>query len=143
MAWGCKYHIAWVPKRRRKVVFGKLQRGIGAILRRLCEHKGDRITRREGVYRSYTPVHINTNEVFSSSDCGIFTKGSMKLFTSVPQSCYCFTYPTPAKSCKVDYPLKSYSLLRVMSVLEILKFCINKSCNNMVEIIITEAMLSQ
>lgn len=32
-----KYHIIWVPKRRRKVVFGKLRRGIGAILRRLCE----------------------------------------------------------------------------------------------------------
>jgi putative transposase len=38
--WGCKYHIVWVPKRRRKVIFGKLRREIGTIIRRLCKYKG-------------------------------------------------------------------------------------------------------
>ena len=38
--WECKYHIVWVPKKRRKIIFGKLRREIGAILRRLCEYKG-------------------------------------------------------------------------------------------------------
>ena len=38
--WECKYHLVWVPKRRRKIVFGKLRREIGTILRRLCEYKG-------------------------------------------------------------------------------------------------------
>ncbi|OOP56161.1 MAG: IS200/IS605 family transposase [Candidatus Brocadia carolinensis] len=38
--WECKYHIVWVPKRRRKVVYGKLREEIGTILRRLCEYKG-------------------------------------------------------------------------------------------------------
>ena len=37
--WECKYHIVWVPKKRRKVIFGKLRREIGTILRRLCEYK--------------------------------------------------------------------------------------------------------
>jgi len=37
--WNCKYHIVFIPKYRRKVVFGKLRRDIGAILRRLCEMK--------------------------------------------------------------------------------------------------------
>ncbi|MEW5950252.1 MAG: IS200/IS605 family transposase [Thermodesulfobacteriota bacterium] len=39
-AWECKYHVVWVPKFRRKVVYGKLKREIGYILRKLCEYKG-------------------------------------------------------------------------------------------------------
>jgi len=38
--WECKYHIVWVPKRRRKVIFGQLRRDIGTIIRRLCKYKG-------------------------------------------------------------------------------------------------------
>ena len=37
--WECKYHIVWVPKNRRKVVYGKLRKDIGQLLRRLCEYK--------------------------------------------------------------------------------------------------------
>lgn len=38
--WECKYHIVWVPKKRRKIVYGKLRNELGTILRRLCEYKG-------------------------------------------------------------------------------------------------------
>ena len=38
--WECKYHIVWVPKRRRKIIYGQLRQEIGKILRRLCEYKG-------------------------------------------------------------------------------------------------------
>ena len=38
--WECKYHIVWVPKKRRKIVYGKLRKELGIILRRLCEYKG-------------------------------------------------------------------------------------------------------
>ncbi len=37
--WECKYHIVWVPKKRRKIVYGKLKKEVGIILRRLCEYK--------------------------------------------------------------------------------------------------------
>ena len=37
--WECKYHVVWVPKRRRRVIYGKLRREIVGILRRLCEYK--------------------------------------------------------------------------------------------------------
>lgn len=33
-------HIVWVPKRRRKVIYGQLKREIVTIIRRLCEYKG-------------------------------------------------------------------------------------------------------
>lgn len=39
-AWECKYHIVWVPKYRRKVIYGRLRKEIGVILRKLCEYKG-------------------------------------------------------------------------------------------------------
>ena len=38
-SWKCQYHIVFAPKYRRKVVYGKLKKAIGAILRELCERK--------------------------------------------------------------------------------------------------------
>jgi putative transposase len=38
--WECKYHVVWIPKCRRKVIYGKLRMEIGRILRKLCEYKG-------------------------------------------------------------------------------------------------------
>ena len=38
--WECKYHVVIVPKYRRKVIFGRLRREIGAILRELCRQRG-------------------------------------------------------------------------------------------------------
>ena len=38
--WECKYHIVWVPKKRRKIIFGKLRQELRTILKRLCEDKG-------------------------------------------------------------------------------------------------------
>ena len=38
--WECKYHVVWVPKKRRKVVYGILRQEIGTLLRKLCEYKG-------------------------------------------------------------------------------------------------------
>ncbi|MGX9931624.1 transposase, partial [Virgibacillus salarius] len=37
--WNCKYHIVFIPKYRRKEIYGKFRRDIGVILRRLCEMK--------------------------------------------------------------------------------------------------------
>jgi len=38
--WKCQYHIVIIPKFRRKIVYGKLRKDIGEILRRLCDYKG-------------------------------------------------------------------------------------------------------
>src|SRR5438067_2492758 len=37
--WDCKYHVVILPKYRRKVMYGKMRRGIGQILRDLCRQK--------------------------------------------------------------------------------------------------------
>jgi putative transposase len=38
--WECKYHVIFIPKYRRKVIFGSLRGSIGQILRDLCNQKG-------------------------------------------------------------------------------------------------------
>ena len=38
--WECKYHVVFVPKYRKKVLYGRLREKIGAILRDLCRQKG-------------------------------------------------------------------------------------------------------
>jgi putative transposase len=38
--WECKYHVVFIPKYRQKMLYGKLRRGIGRILRQLCEQRG-------------------------------------------------------------------------------------------------------
>ena len=38
--WNCKYHIVFIPKYRRKEIYGKLRSDIGQILRQLCAYKG-------------------------------------------------------------------------------------------------------
>ncbi len=44
--WDCKYHVVFIPKYRRKILFGKYRSAVGRILRELCEQKG--ITLLEG-----------------------------------------------------------------------------------------------
>ena len=36
----CQYHIVFSPKYRRKIIYGKIKKDIGEILRKLCEQKG-------------------------------------------------------------------------------------------------------
>ncbi len=38
--WRCQYHIVFVPKYRRMVIYNEIKADIGKILRQLCEQKG-------------------------------------------------------------------------------------------------------
>jgi len=37
--WECKYHLVWIPKCRKKVLYGQLRRDLGPILRKLALQK--------------------------------------------------------------------------------------------------------
>ena len=41
--WDCKYHIVWVPKYRRKVLYGRLRRELGEVFYDLARQKDSRI----------------------------------------------------------------------------------------------------
>lgn len=52
--WECKYHLIFAPKYRRKVIYGKIKKDIGIILRSLCERKGVELLEAEAC-----PDHIH------------------------------------------------------------------------------------
>ena len=41
--WDCKYHSVFIPKGRRKVLYGQLRKDLGAVFRELALHKESRI----------------------------------------------------------------------------------------------------
>ena len=41
--WDCKYHLVWVPKYRKKVLYGQLRRYLGEVFRELAMQKERRV----------------------------------------------------------------------------------------------------
>ena len=37
--WDCKYHVVFIPKRRKKVIYGKLRKHLGQVLHALAGQK--------------------------------------------------------------------------------------------------------
>ena len=37
--WECKYHVVFIPKYRKKVIFGQIRRELGEVLKRLAQQK--------------------------------------------------------------------------------------------------------
>jgi putative transposase len=37
--WDCKYHVVWIPKYRKKVLYGKLRKEIGSVIKELARQK--------------------------------------------------------------------------------------------------------
>ena len=49
--WNCKYHLVFAPKYRRQVIYGKIKKDIGIMLRKLCEYKQVEIIEAEATAR--------------------------------------------------------------------------------------------
>jgi len=41
--WECKYHVVFIPKCRRRTIYGAVRRELGPVFRRLTEHKECRV----------------------------------------------------------------------------------------------------
>ena len=41
--WDCKYHVVWIPKYRKKAVYGELRRELEEVFRELAKQKESRI----------------------------------------------------------------------------------------------------
>ncbi len=41
--WECKYHVVFIPKYRKKAIFGQIRRDLGDVLKRLAQQKESRI----------------------------------------------------------------------------------------------------
>ena len=53
--WDCKYHIVFIPKRRRKVLYQELRRHLGEVFRQLAAQKESKI---EGGHLLPDHVHM-------------------------------------------------------------------------------------
>jgi putative transposase len=41
--WDCKYHVVFIPKRRKKVIYGVLRKHLGEVLHELAKQKESKI----------------------------------------------------------------------------------------------------
>jgi hypothetical protein len=55
--WDCKYHVVFIPKCRRKALYGELRRHLGEVFKKLAAQKESRIE--EG---HLTPDHVHDRD---------------------------------------------------------------------------------
>ena len=41
--WECKYHVAWIPKYRRKILYGQIRKYLGELIHDLAAQKESKI----------------------------------------------------------------------------------------------------
>jgi len=64
--WECTYHIVFIPKYRKKVLFGQIRKEMGEVFHRLARQK-ESLTE-EG---HLMPDHVSTDDIDSAKVCGI------------------------------------------------------------------------
>lgn len=72
--WMCKYHVVFVPKYRRKIIYAQYRQSLQDIIRLLCQYKGVEIL--EG-HMMIDHVHLllgNTTEDECVKFYGIFKR---------------------------------------------------------------------
>ena len=76
--WNCKYHIVFSPKYRRQVIYGKIKKDIGTMLRRLCEYKGIEIIEAEAC-KDHIHMLVSIPPKYSVSQIMGYLKGKSSL----------------------------------------------------------------
>ena len=65
--WECSYHIIFIPKYRRKVLYKELRKEIGDILRKLCEYKDVELVK-GSISTDHVHMYVNIPPKISVSD---------------------------------------------------------------------------
>ncbi|NCB44750.1 MAG: IS200/IS605 family transposase [Clostridia bacterium] len=76
--WNCKYHIVFAPKYRRQIIYGKIKRDIGIILRKLCEYKEVEILEAEAC-KDHIHMLVSIPPKYSVSQIMGYLKGKSSL----------------------------------------------------------------
>ena len=67
--WDCKYHVVFIPKRRKKKLFGALRRHLGEVFRELAKHKEVEVV--EGLSDAGSRAHVPEHSAeVRGVDCG-------------------------------------------------------------------------
>ena len=76
--WNCKYHIVFAPKYRRQVIYGKIKKDIGIMLRKLCEYKQVEIIEAEAC-KDHIHMLVSIPPKYSVSQIMGYLKGKSSL----------------------------------------------------------------
>ena len=72
--WECKYHIIWIPKCRRKVLYKQLRKNLGEVFRELASQKESNVL--EGhLMRDHVHILISIPPKYSVAQVVGFMKG--------------------------------------------------------------------
>lgn len=55
--WNCTYHIVFIPKYRRKIMYGETKRDLVEIIKKLCEMKQVELIDGE-IYKDYIYMYV-------------------------------------------------------------------------------------
>ena len=79
--WECKYHLVWIPKSRKKVLYGQLRKDLGQILRRLATQKESEVI--EGTLKvDHVHVVISIPPKHSVSQVVGYVKGKSAIWVA-------------------------------------------------------------
>ena len=72
--WDCKYHVVWIPKCRRKVLYGQIRKRLGEVLHELARQRESKIL--EGHLMSdHVHVYISIPPKYAVAQVVGFMKG--------------------------------------------------------------------
>ncbi|HEY0894880.1 MAG TPA: IS200/IS605 family transposase [Cellvibrio sp.] len=77
--WECRYHIVFVPKCHRKLLYRQLRKELGPVLRSLAEQKECRLEQ-EGLQRDHVHMLISIPPKYSVSQAVRYIKGKSAIW---------------------------------------------------------------
>ena len=72
--WDCKYHVVWIPKYRRKVLYGQLRKELGTVIKELSKQKESEGGRGEVDGRSCAHVDLDSPKIFGSAGDRVYQR---------------------------------------------------------------------
>jgi len=79
--WECKYHLVWIPKSRKKVLYGQLRKELGQILRGLAKQKESEVM--EGTLKAdHVHMVLSIPPKYSVSQVVGYVKGKSAIWVA-------------------------------------------------------------
>ena len=68
--WDCKHHLVWIPKYRKKVIYGNLRKYLGEIIRELAIQKECKV--HEGHLMGDEDAMYSKPKIFAQRGCILY-----------------------------------------------------------------------
>src|SRR6266478_1566998 len=70
--WECKYHVVFIPKYRKKSIYGRVRKELGRIIRDLAQQKESVVEEGASDGRSCSHAVVDTTEVLGLRGGGVY-----------------------------------------------------------------------